>query len=163
MLQFRKIDYSKMLYESLRAYFSVNSSGQLSILYKFLFSCLYPLQPAFNNYDTFRIKKKIIAGCKWQIGQLTNVLNYFFDPDSSRIYITQSTITILSAPVFEETTAIFAPVFEETTSVFAPVFSGLSARSNVTFWVPNSVNMSELISVIEQIKINGIPYQIQLL
>ena len=152
MLQFRKIDYSKMLYESLRAYFSVNSSGQLSILYKFLFSCLYPLQPAFNNYDTFRIKKKIIAGCKWQIGQLTNVLNYFFDPDLSRIYITQSTITTLSAPVFEETTA-----------VFAPVFSGLSARSNVTFWVPSSVNMSELISVIEQIKINGIPYQIQLL
>ena len=152
-----------MLMESLRAYFAVNAAGQVSILYKFLLCCLYPLQPTFNNYDTFRIKKKIIAGCKWQIGQLTNVLNYFFDPVYKRIYISQSTVTNVNAPVFEETTAILAPVFEETTSIFAPIFSGLSARSNVTFFVPNTVNMSELISIIEQIKINGIPYQISTL
>jgi len=163
MLQFRNIDYSKMLYESLRAYFAVNTAGQVSIMYKFLLCCLYPLQPAFNNYDIFRIKKKIIAGCKWQIGQLTNVLNYFFDPAYKRIYISQSAVTNVSAPVFEEITAILAPVFEETTAIFAPIFSGLSARSSVTFFVPNTVNMSELISIIEQIKINGIPYQISTL
>ena len=163
MLQFRKIDFSKMLYESLRAYFAVNTAGQVSIMYKFLLCCLYPLQPAFNNYDIFRIKKKIIAGCKWQIGQLTNVLNYFFDPAYKRIYISQSAVTNVDDPVFEETPVNFDLVFEETITIFEPVFSGLSARSNVTFMVPGSVNMNELISVIEQIKINGIPYKIQTL
>ena len=96
---FRTIKYSKMTFETLRSYFSVNASGQLSILYKFVFSCLYPLQSVFDNYDTFRIKKQIIASCKWQIGQLTNVLNYFFDPTLKRIHINQSEVTIIAESI----------------------------------------------------------------
>ena len=160
MLQFRVVNYGKMLYESLRAYFSINSSGNLSQLYLFLLACLYPLQPAFDDYDTFRIKKQIIANCKWQIGQLTNVLNYFFDPVSKRITITQSVLASVDDPVFMETPINFDPEYPETTTIFEPIFRGLYNRTNVTFNVPSTVDQSELISIIEQIKINGINYSI---
>ena len=161
MLQFRIVNYGKMLYESLRAYFSINSSGNLSQLYLFLLACLYPLQPIWDNYDAFRIKKQIIANCKWQIGQLTNVLNYFFDPVSKRIAITQSVLISIDDPVFAVTPINFDPVYPETTTIFEPVFKGLYNRSNTIFSVPVAVDQSELISIIEQIKINGINYIIQ--
>ena len=121
MLQFRVVNYGKMLYESLRAYFSINSSGNLSQLYLFLLACLYPLQPAFDDYDTFRIKKQIIANCKWQIGQLTNVLNYFFDPVSKRITITQSVLASVDDPVFMETPINFEKI--KNLSNFLCIFS----------------------------------------
>ena len=152
-----------MTFETLRSYFSVNASGQLSILYKFVFSCLYPLQSVFDNYDSFRIKKQIIASCKWQIGQLTNVLNYFFDPTLKRIYINQSEVTVIADPTFDYDPVSFDPVFDETTTIFEPVFSGLSSKTNATIMVPVSVfstSENEIISVLEQVKMNGIPYQI---
>ena len=157
---FRAILYGKMLYETLRAYFAVNASGDLSILYKFCYSCLYILQPAFDSYDTFRIKKQIIASCKWQIGQLTNVLNYFYDNLLNRIYITQSAVSEITAPTFSYTTALFAPNFDGTTTVFVPEFSGQSSRTNVTIMVPSTVDLVDLKATVEQIKINGVPYSI---
>jgi hypothetical protein len=163
MIKFRNIDYGKMLFESLRAYFAVNSSGQLSILYKFCISCLFILQSPFNDYDTFRVKKFIIANCKYQIGQLTNVLNYFFDSVSKRIWIENSDITMVNSVVFGET-----PPDGDYDYLYGPdpmideiVFGGLLSRSNILIHVPSSVDRDELIAVIEQIKITGLQkYQI---
>jgi hypothetical protein len=121
------------------------------------------LQSIFDSYDTFRIKKQIIASCKWQIGQLTNVLNYFFDPILKRIYITQSEVTIIADPQFEYEPILFDPVFEETTSIFEPYFLGQSSKTNVTFMIPTGVNVDEITAVIEQVKMNGIPYTISII
>jgi len=171
MSQFRTIDYGRMLYEALRAYFSVNASGQLSILYKYLFACIYPLQSAFINYDTFRIRAQIIANCKWQIGQMTNVLNHFFDPIRNRIYISQATQQVTSDPVFGATPKNYDSEYgqnnsianntTQTTPFFEPSFGGYGVRTNVIFNIPSTLDLSAIKAVIEQVKISGINYTIQ--
>ena len=149
-----------MAYESLRAYFAVNSSGQLSILYKFVISCLFILQLPFNNYDTFRVRKFIIANCKWQIGQLTNVLNYLFG--TTLITINNSDITTINDVVFAETPDNYDLMFGPGNPINEILFGGLLSRSDITFHVPSGIDQNELISVIEQIKITGLQqYKIQ--
>ena len=96
MTSFKKISYPKMVYESLRNYFSINTNGQLSILYRYILSIVYTLQPSFDIFDDFRNRQKLIASCKWQVGQLTNVLNYLYP---SNIYnFTVSGITTTPNP-----------------------------------------------------------------
>ena len=165
MANFRQISYATMLYETLRHYFTINTDQQVSILYKFLAAILAPLQQPFNDYDAFRVREAIIANCKWQIGQLTNVLNYLFDTTLKRIFITQSVITIIADPEFAYPAVLFDSLFTvpgggDTAVVGEREFFDKVSISTVTINVPTGVDLSAITAVIEQIRIQGIPYQI---
>lgn len=160
MPNFRHIDYGKLLYETLRAYYSVNSSGNISIMYKYLLAILQVLQAPFDGYEIYRTKEAIIANCKWQIGQLTNVLNYLYDPTLSRIFITQSVILPVADPTFAYLPDNFDTVFAEDPEIFERTFTDKAASTLVTINVPIGVNISDLTATVEQIKLTGIPYQI---
>jgi hypothetical protein len=96
---FKSINYSKMLLETLRG-FSINKSGNLSVIYKICISCLYPFQVIWDIFDNqnpelsdmFNSRRilKLIAACEWQIGNVENLLNYLFDPVYKRINIAQT-------------------------------------------------------------------------
>jgi hypothetical protein len=83
---FKNINYLNMLLETVRYYFTYNAQGQISILYKFCSSFTVVLQSLWGTmtdtilttFSGWRNNKLIIANCKWQIGQLTNVLNSLF-------------------------------------------------------------------------------------
>lgn len=156
-----------MLFETLGAYHSVNAAGQLSYLYKFCLCCLYVLQTPFNNFDLWRIRKLLIAQCRWEIGQLTNVLNILYDPTQKRITIGQSISVNVYVPNIDEgESTIFVPNIDEgESSVFVPNIDETINSSTVTFYVPASIysdpaTMSLLVSDIEQIRWKGILYQI---
>jgi hypothetical protein len=165
---FKKIDYSKVLYESLGAYHSVNEAGQLSYAYKFCLCCLYILQTPFNNFDTWRIRQNIIANCKWQIGQLTNVLNMLYDSTLTRITIGQSIAVGAFVPNIDEgESTTFVPNIDEgESSIFVPNIDDSTINSSlVTIHVPatifsDPIVMSQLVADIEAIKLKGILYQI---
>lgn len=173
MNQFKYISYPKMLYETLRNYLSVTKvffedgvqkGGKLSDLYKYCLSILYVLQSPWDSFEMFRAQKKIIANCKWQIGQLTNVLNYFFDPIDKRIVITQSRILSLFAPMIQYESTTYAPTIDEESTTYEGTITDTSTIiAEVNFHVPseifnNTITMGQLISTIEQVKITGINY-----
>lgn len=157
---FRDIDYGKSLYEALRNYFSVNTSGRISILYQYCACFLQPMQAPFDAYDAARIINALVASCRWQIGQLTNVLNFLFDPLLKRITITQSKTTVLSAVNFEYPAILQVRGFDEAAIAQGRSFTDNSSTSKVTFNVPASVSLSNITAIIEQIRIQGIPYVI---
>ncbi len=157
----RNIDYGQMLYEAMRNYFSVNSAGQISILFKFCACFLQPLQAPFDAYAAARAINILVASCKWQIGQLTNVLNFLFDATMKRIFITQSQTSVLSAPNFEYVTHLQVRGFDEPALAQARSFTDNTSTSKVIFNVPAAVNISNITAIIEQIRIQGIPYEIQ--
>jgi hypothetical protein len=158
MSSFRNINYGRLLFETLRNYFSVNATGEMSLLYKFLAAIVQPLQPPFDALVAYRTKEALIANCKWQIGQLTNVLNYLYDTTLKRIFITQSVLTVIADPMFEYAPVNFDVEFGETTSVFEREFGDRVAASLVTINIPSSVNESDLVATVEQIRMQGIPY-----
>lgn len=164
MSQYRTIYYPKMLYESLRNYYSINSDGQLSVLYKILLCCLWPLQLRWNDYETFRQNKLIIANTKWQLGQLTNVLNYLFT--TTEIYITQAVQPTINVPTIFYESETMAPTITYESDVKVPTIdNAYNIIAIVTIHVPTSIytdsnKMSELVSIIEQIIITGITYNI---
>lgn len=160
---FRNINYGNMLFEGLRNYYALNSNDQISILYKLCAAILSPLQLPFNSYCSFRVTEALIASCMWQIGQLTNVLNYLFDASLKRIFITQSSLFIIADVTFDYT-AIHsdsdfgtAPV----TSCEELVFGDRTTETLVTINIPSSISKSQVVAVIEQIRTQGIPYQIE--
>lgn len=160
MAVFKNINYGRSLYDGLRAYFSVNTAGQLSIMYRLLFCIVQPMQAPFDLLNSQRAVNKIVANCKWQIGQLTNVLNYLFDPYLSRIYITQSISNIVSATTFEYPAIQNISDFDGGNPVFARGFFDRSAQTLVTINVPAGTNIGSITAIIEQIRIQGIAYQI---
>lgn len=160
MSQFRIIDYPKMLYEALRNYFSVNVAGNVSHLYKYCSALLQPLKAPFDLYNVQRTKNALIASCKWQIGQLTNVLNYLYDTLLSRIFITQSVVTVISDPQFEYPAIHFDGQFDEPVLIYEREFFDRVSISNVIINVPSGVNIPDLTATIEQIRLQGIPYTI---
>lgn len=159
-MSFRNITYYKRLYESLRWFYSINSSDEVSILYKILAACLSPLQPAFDAYVIYRQKEFIIAQCKWQIGQLTNVLNFLYDTTLKRIYLTQSVINALADPTFFYAPINFDSDFATAPEQFERGFRDRQSETLVTINVPTSVYSSDLVATVEQIRMQGIPYQI---
>lgn len=157
---FRNINYPKSLYESVRNYFAVNTSNEITILYKYLACFLEPLIGPFDEYVLFRTRQALIAQCKWQIGQLTNLLNYLYDSTLNRIFITQSQILALSAPKFAYTTEVQLRGFGVPAQGQVRKFGDQSSISNVVIHVPVSVNLSSLTAVVEQVRVQGIPYEI---
>lgn len=150
-----------MLYEAMRNYFAINTSGNVSILYKYLSCFVQPMQGPFDAYAAFRATQALIASCKWQIGQLTNVLNYLFDNVLNRIFITQNTVAVISDPIFN-----YAPIHFDSDFGTAPpqqferIFTDKSNQELVKINVPAAVDLNEITAVIEQIRVSGIPYQI---
>jgi hypothetical protein len=82
------VNISQVLYQTLRG-LSVNVAGTLSILYRYLLACLYPLQTAFDTFNTKRVKQLLLSQCKWEFGQATWVLNELYDTTLRRIVITK--------------------------------------------------------------------------
>lgn len=166
MNKFHSIDFPQILHESLRDYFTINKAGNLSFLYRFLLCVIWPFKLVWDTFETYRAKIWLISQTKWQLGQLTNVLNYLYDSINNSIYITQSVIDFIFAPVFAETTTIFAPVFAETTDFFAPTFSDILAFHPVIIHIPASLladtsSYSDMVATIEKIRILGLSYSIE--
>jgi hypothetical protein len=155
-----------MLTETMR-WFATNKDGQPSKLYKFLFACVQIWQDWFSGFSMWRNEKFIIANCKWQIGQLTNVLNYFFDPINKTIYIDQVTLLNTFDPVLTGNQAVNfdLPITGNESTLYEPTFSPNVIITGVIIHVPNAIyidpaQMTALTSVIEQIRITGISYTI---
>lgn len=157
---FKNINYGRLIYEALRNYFAVNAFGDLTIMYKFCAACLFVLQARFNAYDINRRIAEIVANCKWQIGQLTNVLNFLYDPTLKRIFISQATILTVSAVEFEYAAILQAQEFEVAAMVQMREFGDRSGGTSVTINVPIGTDIPAITATIEQIKISGIDYTI---
>lgn len=160
MARFRSIDYPKMLYETLRNYFSINAVGQVSWLYKYLACIIQPLIAPFDNYESQRLLNGLIADTKWQIGQLTIVLNYLYDPVLKRIFLTQAFFISISDPEFAYPPENFDDVFADTALIDEREFNDALSLQVLTFNVPNTINISQLTATIEQIRLQGIQYRI---
>jgi hypothetical protein len=158
---FRNINYGRLLLETLRSYYAVNAAGSMSVMYKFLLAIVQPLQGPFDQYALYRLKESIIANCKWQIGQLTNVLNLLYDPILNRIFISQSEISIVDDPTFAYEAYNFDTVFaEEPAEIFEKTFADKASTTLVEINVPTGSPISDITATVEQIKLTGIPYQI---
>jgi len=164
MASFRIMSYPYQLYETLRNYYAVNAAGEMSILFKYMSCFVQPLILPFNLYDIERRNAWLVAQCAWQIGQLTNVLNYLYDPILQRIYISQSQNLQPTAPEFGYATPQKAPVFEGNSIVQAPVFGQSAEYGNVIFYVPNALSsmLSQIKATIAQVALAGINYTVQL-
>lgn len=149
-----------MLYEALRNYFSVNSSNELSLLYKYMTCFVQPLQGPFDVYAAQRQVNWLVGQCKWTVGQLANVLNFLFDTELNRIYISQSLSSNISAPKFPYTSDLQARKFGEDTQVQGRKFLDPQSRTLVIINIPDSVNLSAITAIIEQIRLQGKLYTI---
>lgn len=166
MAVFKTIHYGRMNYEGMRNFIAINKAGFLSLLYRYTLAIVYPLQVPFDSFNAWRADKKIIAQCKWTIGQVSNVLNYFFDTDLKRIYITQARVDNLFAPVIAYESTTYAPTIAEESTAYAPCIQDVSTvLAIVAIHVPSTIYtdaiiLAQLVSVVEQIKITGFTYQI---
>jgi hypothetical protein len=156
MARFRAINYGKMLYETLRAYFSVNAAGQLSLLYKYIACIIQPLDAPFAIYELERINNGLIADSKFQIGQTTNILNYLYDPIKNSIYITQSTISGTFAQEFINTPIAFAQEFINIPILFAREFTDSTILTNPVINYPNTANLAGIMATVNQMAITPI-------
>lgn len=164
MKRFRNINYGRTLYESLRNYFSVDGiTGVITSLYRYVAALIQPLQPRFDQYVVFRKKEEIIARCKWQIGQLTNVLNYFYDNLLNRIFIGQAVLTVIADPMFEYPPVNFDSDFDSAPVVQEREFGDRASSTLTTINVPAGIDMDDLIATIEQIRMDGFFYTINIL
>lgn len=157
---FRSINFTLMLYETLTKFFSLNKVGNASWLYKFCAACVQPLQQPFADFVTFRNKEYLIAQCKFTIGQLTNVLNYLYDPVQNRINITQSIANPVYAMQFAYKPILFASRFGTPALIFARGFTDRTGQTTAKINVPAGIDLSDLTATVAQIDITGIDYQI---
>lgn len=138
MAGFKNINYLNMLFSTVRSYFAFNSSGEPSILYKFFtiftnvlqtvwgtitdtINTTYNQNTIYNSlpslllptFSGWRNYKNIIANCKWQIGQLTNVLNSLFTTnillDSSATLIVGHTYVVREGSVIYNGQTYYSP------------------------------------------------------
>jgi hypothetical protein len=174
---FKRISTPYLLYESLRNYFSINSSGQLSILYRYCLSILYPIEKTtsndidFSTFDAWRIKEKIIAGCKWQKAQLTNVLNYLYPSSVTPIYIDETVIDTVYVPTIDfgyssanpaSDYTSFVPEINIDSTVFVPSIDTQNLYIGfVIFHIPSDqmANQLDIENTINQISI-GVNYKL---
>lgn len=158
--RFRHIDIGILLYECLRAYYSVNSQRKVNWLYKYCAALVQPLQTPFEAYEAQRKQNGLIANSKFQIGQLTNVLNYLYDNILNRIFITQGKINQTVARDFDEPPILFERKFGETAIAFARNFNDPQTFTNAIIHVPVSANLSQLTATVAQMALQGLQYLI---
>lgn len=158
--RFRTIDIGKSLYETLRAYYSVNSAGKVNWLYKYCACLIQPIIAPLQAYEAERIINGLIANSKFQIGQLTNVLNYLYDNTLNRIFITQGFFDQTVARNFNEPPILFARNFGELPIAFAKNFGEKGTLVNAIIHVPISANVSQLTATVAQMALQGLSYTI---
>lgn len=156
----RHVDFPSVLYECLRAYYSVNSQGKVNSLYKLEAACIQPLQAPWANYEVQRANNGLIAASKFQIGNLTNVLNYLYDNLLNRIFIAQGIYDQTVARTFSEPAIAFGSEFGETAIIFAREFGDAVKFVNAVIHVPVSDNLSQITATVAQMAIDGISYTI---
>ena len=162
MAIFKKISVGKTTFETLRNYFSVNAQNTLSFLYRYVMSCLYPLQVSWYNYENYRNYALILANTKWQISNLTNVLNYLFDPTNS-ITITQASYLNVYAPDFDQKSSVYAYEFDDTlttgqTQLFCEEFDDNILVNGVVINTPSSDISKNVKTFADQVVITGLSY-----
>lgn len=158
--RFRHVDIGRCLYESLRAYFSVNAKGELSWLYKYCACILQPLVAPFQAYEVQRVYDGLIANSKFQIGQLTNVLNYLYDQPLNRIFITQGYFDQTVARTFSDAPILFEQTFADAPIAFAREFGDPIKFVGAIIHVPASDNVSALTATVAQMALEGLSYTI---
>ena len=125
-----------------------------------------PLQTEWDLFETYRQKIYLISICKWQMGQLQNLLNYFYDPISKRIYLTQATLFEVYDPVIAETTSNFDSVMTESTDINEPVITDVMGSFPMIIHIPVAIHddttiLNDLIATVEKIKLAGLGYTIE--
>lgn len=85
-----ELSVRKILLLYLRQHFSVtsfqNEEQRLSYMYKFLFCCLYPLQPTLNAFNN-EIEKIIqLSLLRWSRSVMEAFLNYHYDTNLKRMF-----------------------------------------------------------------------------
>jgi len=158
--RYRTINVGRVLYETLRAYFSVNTAGQLSWLYKYCACILQPLVAPLEQYEIQRVYDGLIAGSKFQIGQLTNVLNYLYDNVLNRIFITQGYFDQTVARTFIDAPILFEREFGEAPIAFAREFGDPIKFVGAIIHVPHTANVSALTATVAQMALEGLQYTI---
>ena len=158
----RYINYGNMLYETLRNYYSVNNAGEMTWLYKFCAACIGTMQAPFNTYFYARQQNCFIVQGTWQMGQLTQILNYLYDPLFYRIYITQSKSLAPGLPVFGYVTGVHSPEFGGDSPDAFRAFGDAPDYSILTIHVPADLGLllSYLTATVAQMALAGIQYQI---
>lgn len=160
MSQFKTITYSDLLFEFLRYDLSINKvTNSLSILYRWFYAIIFPLQSSFDNYDTFRKKYWHIGGCKPTCGQLANLLNYYFDPTDKRIEIQQATYNFTFVPTIDdgESTVMAYNIDETNTDVQIANIDDQRITKNIAeIKVPTALLTDELKKVVNLILIEGL-------
>lgn len=165
MYQFKTIQVHKVLKETARSFFVVRKDGVLSNFFKYLLACIYPAQNWFDSFDSWRVIKQKIAYCKWQKGQLTNFLNWYFS--ETTFDIEQARLASLFCPTIDLESSVFLPEISSESTIFTySINDPLTIIAEVTIKTPNNIyidsnKLSELTSLIEQIKLDGSIYKIE--
>ena len=157
--RYRHVDFPVVLYESLRAYYSVNSEGKANWLYKLCAANIQPMQSPWNTYESLRATNGLIAGGKFQIGDLTNILNYLYDNTLNRIFITQGFYEQTVVREFGSAIA-FGRKFGETPIIFAREFGDPVKFVGAVIHVPAASNVSQITATVAQMAIQGLVYSI---
>ena len=157
--RFRHVDFPVCLYESLRTYYSVNSQGKVNWLYKLCAANIQPMQCYWTTYEQLRATNGLIAGGKFQIGNLTNILNYLYDNVLNRIFITQGFYEQTVAREFGSAIA-FGRQFGETPILFAREFGDAILFVGAVIHIPTSANLSQVTATVAQMAIRGVSYTI---
>lgn len=157
-MRYRKIDFGKMLLETLRTYFSVNKFGKVNRLYQYCACLIQPLIAPWATFEQQRGTSGLVANTKWQTGQLTNVLNYLFDPVKNSIYITQITLQIVSATGFAYPAIQQAGAFGGL-AIQTRGFNDRADQTPVIINIPSNVNMAAITAIVNQIIVPGIIYE----
>lgn len=137
--------------------------GQISKLYKYMAAFVNPLQQKFDDFNAFRTKQYLIANCKCQIGQLTNVLNILYDSTQKRIFISQSVVAAISDPMFQYPAIHSDSDFASAPEIQERGFNDRSSETLVTINIPSAIYNTiivDLTATVNQIMLLGIPYNI---
>ena len=150
---FRTISFPRMLYNCLTAPFSINASNLPTSIYKYCAAFLGILQQPWLDFIAFRNKQALIASCKFTVGQLTNVLNFLYDPTLNRIYIVQSVANPEYFWQFAYPPSMFLGQFGSAPLQFLRGFDDLEATSLVTIHVPAGADIVDLTATVAAISI----------
>lgn len=157
---FRGIELKALLYETLSGFLSLNKALDPTWLYKFCAACLVIMDVPLTDFYAFRNKEYLIANCKWQVGQLQNVLNFLYDKVQNRIIVAQSIAHPEFLMEFGYAPEQFLSEFEEDPIEFWREFNDGTASSSVIISIPVDADLVDLTATVAQIAMEGVPYKI---
>lgn len=158
---FRKVDLKALLYETLSGFLSLNKALDVSWLYKFCAACVVLFNVSLTDFYAFRNKEYLIANCKWQVGQLQNVLNFLYDSVQNRIVVTQSIAHPEFLMEFGYAPQQFLTEFDDDPPLeFWREFQDGTTTSIVTISIPADADLIDLTATVAQIAMEGVPYKI---